>query len=155
MKTRELSWEDLEEKFRATQWPNVDRVIAIARGGLVPGAWISGFLKKPLSVLWIRMYADGFHPQKLYRAPRMLRPYVAQRRKERILLVDDLARTGETFRVALEQLKNATSVTTCVVVGEAAISFYPFEECLLFPWDRADEGKHFPESPTTSAKRAA
>jgi len=78
-------------------------IVAIGRGGYVPGRVLSDVLGlMDLTSFKIEHYQ---HAQKQH-AARVRYPLAADVAGRRVLLVDDVADSGETFAVALEHLKS-------------------------------------------------
>jgi len=128
-----ITWPNFAKRLSKAALPDVDLVVAIARGGLIPGAVLASKLEKPLLTVWLRMYEDGLAPVKKFSAPRLVAPFGASVAGKRILLVDDLARSGATLSRA-RQLLPETKITTFVVVGKADVSLFPQHACVIFPW---------------------
>ncbi len=78
-----------------------DSIVAIARGGLSLGLILSDFLRIPISTIAIQSYTDIQKQGKLFIAAKL---QVSIRDKS-ILLVDDIADSGKTFKRALSYLK--------------------------------------------------
>lgn len=87
------------EKFvrahRARLKNEIDFVVGVSRGGLIPAVLIAVRLNKPLVAVYIdkkdKVYLDR-------------KPWLSGKR---ILLVDDIVRTGKTFRKMLALLKKS------------------------------------------------
>jgi len=116
----ELNFSEIYEKLESEALAiDVDLVVGIAKGGLVPAAILAGLLKKDVKVLW---------PNK---------PFEDNLEGIRVLLVDDFSRTGSTIEKAKKTLKEkgASDIQTLVVAGKNAI--FPSEECVMLPWREA------------------
>jgi hypoxanthine phosphoribosyltransferase len=144
---------DLEEIFRLTAdlaerilkcRVGVDVVVGIARGGLLPARLFSDFL----GVEWIEIIRA-----ELYTAPatRKERPRIVRRappsiRDKRILLVDDVADSGDTIIEAVKHLKMLGASQVKVVVlyqkpwSRFKADFYAQETkaWIIFPWERVE-----------------
>lgn len=136
----ELSWEEVISRLKMLPLDSkeFDLVVGIERGGIVPASLLAYRLEKPLISLGIRLYEDGPRPPRRYSEPRLVREFKTDLRDKRILLVDDLSRSGETMLVARKILQSwgAVSVKTVVIVGKADYSCYPEFSCVVFPWDQ-------------------
>ena len=102
-----VSWQDLHNScFEAAKKIikkeiKFSRIIAISRGGLVVSRILSDFLELPISCFTIVAYA-GINNKKRARIVEDLKIGIAD---ETILLVDEVADSGETFILALNYLK--------------------------------------------------
>jgi hypoxanthine phosphoribosyltransferase len=138
---REVSWAEFGElcqklALAAHARQDFDAVVGIARGGSIVGATLSFMLSK--EYFPIRLQKQGG-------TTRVIVPPTRELANRRVLLVDDLSRTGETFKIAIHELKRvgASSVTTCALVRREP-GFRP-DLCALvataadkiaFPWGR-------------------
>jgi xanthine phosphoribosyltransferase len=159
-----VGWEDVEglvsrlsARFEATSF---DRVLAVARGGLIPA-----------TLLAVRLGVRCVESVRVrhYEAARRLaepcvdgaRPSVAGPSGDpsRTLVVDDVLETGGTFRRLAETLPHATFAAlvakrdgasppaegTCTVdvagcrVGAVVASVHGMERWVVFPWSGRDE----------------
>jgi xanthine phosphoribosyltransferase len=131
MNTKPL--EELLERFRTVPLPgDVELVVAIANGGVIPAAIINQRLGKELRLLHLNLRDEQQRPR--HDAPVLLYPLDFEVKGRRVLLVDDRARTGATLAAARELLRDAASVTTLVVNGRADRALYD-EPCFRFPWE--------------------
>lgn len=87
-----------------------DLIIAIARGGLSLGLILSDFLQTPISCITIQSYTDIGKQGELTITSKL----GTSIKGKRVLLVDDIADSGKTFKRSLSYLKRLkpTSVTT-------------------------------------------
>ena len=80
-----------------------DIIVAIGRGGWVPGRLLSDFLgQMDLTSFKIEHYQSARQPKRA----QVRYPLAADVRGRRVLLVDDIADSGETFAVALAHLNS-------------------------------------------------
>lgn len=115
---------------------DIDLVVGIARGGIVPGYLVANFLGKPFDVIQIS-YRDQKHKPK-YAEPKVLINPALDTRGKRIIIVDDRANTGKTLAAARDYFHEARQVFTLAVNGEAA-DFHLFNEpCFKMPWNIKD-----------------
>lgn len=106
-----------------------DTILCLARGGLRPGDVLSRIFDRPLAILSTSSYrAEG----GTIRGHLDLARYVTTPRGElagRVLVVDDLADTGHTLRVVVEQLARShpgiTELRSAVLWLKAASTFKP------------------------------
>lgn len=127
----EKSLKEILERIKEIPFDKFDIIVAIARGGIIPAGLVSQILDVPVEVLKIR-YRDDTH------APIFLEPHIIgdinfSFQGKRVLLIDDVSRSGKTFKVAKAALKEAGTIKTFAVNGEADYSCYN-GECFRFPW---------------------
>lgn len=111
---REVSWQEYGELCKrlaveiAGRGPH-DALVGIARGGSIVGATLSFMLN--LEYFPIRLGKRGG-------VTRVIVPPAPGLAGRRVVLVDDLSRTGDTFRIALHELKQVrvASVLTVALV---------------------------------------
>lgn len=107
-----------------------DIIVAIGRGGIVPAGMIASILDLPVSVLNLRRRDD--EQNVVFEIPKVIGE-VLKVDGLRVLLVDDVLKTGSTFKRAKELLSSAKLVDTFVVNGLADYSLYD-EDCFWLPW---------------------
>jgi hypoxanthine phosphoribosyltransferase len=110
-----------------------EAIVAIAQGGILPAAIIQQEWGVPMAVVHIN-YRDHENKPRFPDA-RLLDDGPPPFAGKKILLVDDVSRTGRTLARARAYLSNAT-VKTFLVNGEADFRLYHTEECLRMPWKR-------------------
>jgi uncharacterized protein len=112
----------------------VDAVVAVGRGGTVPGALVAFALDVPLRLVRLTFRDDDHAPMT---AGPALAGQVPDVEGLRVLLVDDVSVTGATLRRARELL-GAREVVTLVLKGrpEAAdvVVFPDVPQCVRWPW---------------------
>lgn len=140
-----IGWEDvaricrrLTEQTEADFHPEV--IVGIAKGGAIPGAIIASMLRRDFFPVRItRREADMVireHPALIARIP----AEVVKGR--RVLVVDDMAMTGDTLRVAVDECwaQGATAVKTATLFRHAD-SVRPdwcvleTDDLVIQPWD--------------------
>ncbi len=135
--TMAVGWETfyarLDAVLRKMAHESFEMIVAIAQGGIIPAAFIQQEWGIPLTVVRIN-YRDRDN-KPVSDDARLLEtidfPYTGRR----ILLVDDVSRTGKTLARASAYLKGNT-VKTFLVNGRADNSLFETDECLLMPWKR-------------------
>ncbi|MDR1739500.1 MAG: phosphoribosyltransferase [Bacteroidales bacterium] len=110
---------------------NFDMLVAIANGGIIPAAMINQRLMLPIHLLKIHLKDENQKP--LWDTPRLIEPINFDFKGKRILLVDDRIKSGKTIVFARELLREAASVHTFAVNGNADYALYN-EACFKFPW---------------------
>ncbi|MEW6294047.1 MAG: phosphoribosyltransferase [Pseudomonadota bacterium] len=138
---RKLAHQVIDSGFR----PEI--IVAIGRGGLVPGRILSDLLgQMDLTSFKIEHY---HHATKL-RAARVRYPLAADVAGRRVLLVDDVADSGETFAIALEHLAShgAPAAVKSAVLHYKTVSpyrpdFYARQvrnwRWIIYPWAVAED----------------
>jgi uncharacterized protein len=106
-----------------------DIIIAINRGGVIPAGIINQSLNLPLDVININYRDDNHKPR--YDNPEMICDFKVDVKNKRILLVDDVTRTGKTMALAKKTL--GKNVKTFVINGKADYNLYD-DECFIMPW---------------------
>jgi uncharacterized protein len=112
--------------------PPVDLVVGIATGGVVPAGLLAYELDKPLAVIHVNYRADDNSPQ--HPAPLLLSASVLPAEARHVLLVDDVAVSGQTIELARRSLADRI-VVTLVLKGDADFSLFPeLDGCVAWPW---------------------
>ena len=140
---RDIGWQEFGDLCRdlarqvAARGPH-DAVVGIARGGSIVGATLSFMLN--LEYYPIRLAKRGG-------VTRVIVPPPAELQGKRVVLVDDLSRTGDTFKIALHELKrvNAGPVLTVALVrrepgfrAEICALTATAADKVAFPWGREE-----------------
>lgn len=129
---KEKNWQQILNKIEKLHFQEkFDLVVAIARGGIVPGFLIAKKQRAGFEMLWLKFRDD--ENKVMYKQPRLLKKLDFNCRGKKILLVDDVCRTGATFGAAKKYLKGAKTIKTLAVNGRADYYLYD-EECFKFPW---------------------
>lgn len=140
---REITWQELGELCKRlavdveARGPH-DALVGIARGGSIVGATLSFILN--LEYYPIRLAKRGG-------VTRVIVPPSPELAGRRVVLVDDLSRTGDTFKIALHELRRVgvASVLTVALVRREP-GFTPDISALtasaadkvVFPWGREE-----------------
>lgn len=101
----------------------IDEIVAIARGGLSLGLILTDFLAKPISTITIQSYSDIKKQGVVQITSKLGKPI----RGKHILLVDDIADSGKTFKRAISYLGGfrPKSITTAALFYKPHSSFKP------------------------------
>lgn len=133
----DLTFLQIAERLAAADLPDpsdVDAVVGIARGGVVPAALVAYELKRPLRRMQLSFRDDLNRPQHDTPATVGDVPDVAG---QRVLLVDDVSVTGATLKQAAALL-NAQTVTTMAFKGKPGaadmVLFPDMPKCVRWPW---------------------
>ena len=128
----DISFADIREALNKFSLPDVDFVIGIAEGGLVPASLAAYKLGKELKTIKINLRDDKNNPR--YENPKILQSVTEEIKNKKILLVDDVSVTGKTLKVA-KSLFPGNTVTTFAMKGKADLVLFPeIKECVNWPW---------------------
>jgi hypoxanthine phosphoribosyltransferase len=129
----EVTLEEVEVRLRTIAMPPVDAVVAIERGGRVPGELIASILDRPLGFLRLA-YRDDSNAVQRPEPVVLHQTAVPCPAGGRVLLVDDVSASGATLRRSFLELAEF-SVTTLVLKGTADIVAFPeLDTCVTWPW---------------------
>lgn len=127
-----LPFTEITRRLRALPLPEVDCVVGIARGGIVPASLLAFHLQVPLAILQINYRADDNTPQR--DQPALLEARELPDQPSHVLLVDDVSVSGKTLDFAKTLLPQHT-LTTCVLKGSADFVAFPdVPECVDWVW---------------------
>lgn len=131
-----VSFEDITQRLKSMQLPDVDLVVGIATGGIVPASLAAYQLGKPLRILQINYRAPDNSPR--YDSPQLLQMPEIPIDCQHILLVDDVSVTGSTLQVAADLL-SGYELTTLVMKGRGDFVVLPeIAACVQWPWKLPD-----------------
>lgn len=120
-------------------FPEVDAVVGIREGGVVPAALIGYKLAKPVYFVGIN-YRD-INNVPCRQRPELLQSLVLPDGVNRILLVDDVSVSGQTLRSAAALLA-PRQVITFVLKGKAdLVLITDIQGCVDWPWKRLIRGE--------------
>ena len=128
------------QKIRSQNY-HPDIIVAIARGGTVPARILTDLLETPeLSFIQIEFYTDI---QKTQTEPTLKQTLTTQITGKKTLLVDDIADTGESLKLAKTHLQQqgAQEIKTATLYQKPQSTITPdfYEKqttrWVVFPWD--------------------
>ncbi|MBF0331842.1 MAG: phosphoribosyltransferase [Candidatus Omnitrophica bacterium] len=129
---KKIDFSTIMKMLNEFDFPDVDMVVGIGFGGLVPAALVAQRLGKDLSAISINYRDAANTPQ--HDQPRLLKPLKLPAGVKKILLVDDVAVTGQTLMTARAALEPC-EVVTFVLKGKADLVLLPLvKDCVLWPW---------------------
>lgn len=127
-----LSFREISERLKKTDLPEIDLVIGIGSGGIVPAGFVAFHLNAELQVITLNYRDEQNNPR--YDEPRILQKPEWQLEGKRILLIDDVSVSGKTINTALELLKGY-NVKTMAMKGKADYVLFPeIKDCVKWPW---------------------
>ncbi|MEZ4631761.1 MAG: phosphoribosyltransferase family protein [Deinococcales bacterium] len=129
-----LDFQDISRRLKSCPLPSqIDGVVGIATGGILPASLLAHQLDKPLELLYINYRHEDNRPR--YDAPKLLRESpLSQAQGLKLLLVDDVSVTGQSLKLAKTLLKGH-HVMTLVLKGRADYIIYPeVSSCVWWPW---------------------
>lgn len=141
----DLSWEMFGELCRALAMRvgreyRPDVVVGIARAGVIPGAVLASILRLDFHSMTITR-REG--EEVVRERPAILSAAPPQVRGKRVVLVDEIATSGDTFRMGLAALRDAgpaeiRTATVFVRPRGYVPDFFALETdaTIVFPWDR-------------------
>ena len=142
--TLELSWELFGElcrglALRVVQGYEPELVIGIATAGVLPAATVAAMLQVDFESMRITRREGG----RVHARPTVLSAAPARARGRRVLLVDEIATSGDTMRLALASVRDAgpaevRTATSFIRPGGYRPDFWALEtdQLIVFPWDR-------------------
>lgn len=122
-----ISWEKLYKDCvtlsKKVQEAKADEIIAISRGGVVMGRLLSDFLSLPMSNISMQSYIGTMQTKE----PEIVAGLTKDIRGKTILLVDDVADTGKTFKKAVPYLEGlgAKKVYAVAPYSKPQAIFFP------------------------------
>lgn len=145
----------LAEQILKSKKP-IDEIVAIARGGLSLGLILTDFLQKPISTITIQSYTDIKKQGLVQITSKLGKPI----RDKNILLVDDIADSGKTFKRAISYLQEShpTSITTASLFYKPHSTFKPdffakeTDRWILLPHEVTEWVKTFTEKMMSEGK---
>jgi xanthine phosphoribosyltransferase len=128
------SFEEIHRRLREIDIPeSFDLLVAIASGGIIPGALLNERLRLPFDLLHINFRDADNAPRGPQ--PVLLRPPGFDCAGKRILLADARIKTGATPRLARHLLLDAGAdrVKLFAINGSADYALFD-EDCFRMPW---------------------
>jgi uncharacterized protein len=124
--------------LKAFPFPEVDHVVGIATGGIVPASLIAHQINRPMSLIEINYRARDNSPR--YPGPVLLSWQPLPVGGQRVLLVDEVSVTGKTMGFAKTFLTEH-EVITFALKGKADYVLFPeIASCVNWPWKLEGQG---------------
>ena len=128
---RKLSFGEIAVRLNNLHLPQVDLVVGIAEGGVVPASMAAFKLGTDLHTVKINYRDEGNTPR--YDQPKVFSNGNSLKNKK-ILIVDDVSVTGKTLEKAKE-LFEGNEILTLTFKGKADYVLFPeISECVHWPW---------------------
>ncbi|MCK5138559.1 MAG: phosphoribosyltransferase [Nanoarchaeota archaeon] len=137
MKT--IEWNDfferLDEELKKSEFHDFNIIVAIGNAGIIPAAFIQQRLKIPMKIIWIQ-YRDKENTP-MYEDAKLIEAEFSLS-SNKILLVDDVSRSGKTIATAKRYLRG-NNISTFVVNGNGDYSLFKEKGCIVLPWKKSEK----------------
>lgn len=129
-----LAFEYIVGRLAAWKFPpNIDGVIGISSGGIVPAALVAQRLGVGLKLIALNYRDEANEPR--HATPQLLSPVPALGDWRRVLLVDDVYVSGQSWRAARAVLPPDLEVFPFVLKGKVDFALIrDLEGCVQWPW---------------------
>lgn len=124
----------VEDKF------SPDCIVGISKGGCIIGGTIAAILRKDFYPIRISRRVKD---EVIFKKPKAIIPPLDNISNKKVLLVDDIAVSGETLKIAKDLLKKKKpKEIKTLTLARHKKSFSPdfcgltSDDCIVFPWDR-------------------
>jgi len=111
----------------------VEFIIGVSRGGLIPATLVATKLNRPLVVAYINKQDEIFFDRKEWV------------KDKTVLIIDDIVRSGRTMDLLVKHLKTSTEIKKILVYTvfsvsnlrkyDITVSSEEIKEDISFPWD--------------------
>jgi uncharacterized protein len=129
----EKSFLEIIDKIKNIKYnDSFNLIVGIRNGGIIPAGIIANYLKLPLEFIHLNLRDQN--NLEIREKPILIGNINFEFKDKKILLVDDVSRTGKTFVKAKELLKDSKSIKTMVVNGTSDYSLFN-EDCFKMPWN--------------------
>ena len=136
---RDIAFKDVVELLRNWTFPaDLDGVVGIGRGGIVPAALTAQRLGLELKIIQVQFREEGTHDLK-FAEPRLVGSVPDLGNWRRILLVDDVYVSGRSWRTARSLLPRRMDVRPFVIKGQVDFALIQdIDGCVHWPWMPAE-----------------
>lgn len=122
----------IAKRLKALALPEVDAVVGIASGGVVPASLVAYQLERPLRLVTVAYRGPDHRPR--YSEPQLTQLPQLDAGWRRLLVVDDVSVSGKTLAVVTAALAGKELITL-VLRGQADIVTFPeIVQCVAWPW---------------------
>lgn len=130
---KSLSFENICERLRSVELPEVDIVIGIGTGGVVPASLVAYQLGCDAEFIKINYRDENNTPS--YDEPKLLSEISTAYQDKKILIVDDVSVSGKTLEYAKTFFNKSNDIKTLVLKGKADYVLFPeINTCVNWPW---------------------
>jgi uncharacterized protein len=131
---RALGFQEIADQLKHWSFPdNIDGVVGIASGGIVPAALVAYRLGVDMKVISMNYRDDSNTPR--HDEPVLLAPVPDLGDWKRVLLVDDVFVSGKSWHAARSLLPAEVEVLPFVMKGKVDFAlFRNIEGCVQWPW---------------------
>ncbi|NQU86390.1 MAG: phosphoribosyltransferase [Mariniphaga sp.] len=128
-----LSFKNISERLKNMELPEIDIVIGIGTGGVVPASIVAFQLGCELQVITLNFRDIKNNPQ--HESPIIVsKPEGLDLSGKKVLLVDDVSVSGKTLNEAKKHLKGG-EIKTLTMKGKADYVLFPeIKDCVIWPW---------------------
>lgn len=129
-----LAFEEIARRLAAWRFPEqIDGVVGIATGGVVPAALVAQRLGAGLKLIALNYRDEANEPR--HPAPRLLSAVPDLGSWRRVLLVDDVYVSGQSWRAARALLPPDVEVLPFVLKGKVDFALIrAIDGCVQWPW---------------------
>ena len=129
-----LSFREIIERLARWKFPSgIDGVVGIAQGGVVPAALVAQRLGLELKLIALNYRDDAHEPR--FAAPKLLSAVPDLGIWKRVLLVDDVYVSGESWHAARALLPPEVEVLPFVLKGRVEFALIrDLDGCVHWPW---------------------
>ena len=129
-----LAFEDIARRLAAWRFPErIDGVVGIARGGTVPAALVAQRLGVGLKLIALNYRDEANEPR--HPSPQLLSAVPDLGAWRRVLLVDDVYVSGQSWRAARALLPADVEVLPFVLKGKVDFALIrDIDDCVQWPW---------------------
>lgn len=132
---RKLSFQAINRAIKKLKLMPFDLVIGIGKGGIGPACLIAHKIGCDLKIIQIN-YRDQDNIPK-YRHPKIINKFSIPQRVKRILIVDDVAVSGKTLKLAKKVLGDCRSKTLTLIGNADYVVFPKIKSCVKWPWQNS------------------
>ncbi len=140
-----VSWDELHRDTRALAWRlagmQFEKIVGIARGGLVPAAIVA----RELNIRNVDNVSIASYEGKVQGQPRVIKGPEGD--GTGVLVVDDLTDTGVTARLVRQLLPKAHIATVYAKPAgrddvDTFVTMVSQDTWIVFPWDQGEPVRH-------------
>lgn len=131
----DISYLEIAESISKFPFPEIDLVVGIAEGGLVPAALAAYRTGVELKVIKINYRDENNSPR--YEEPQLFSQAPSDLNGKTILLVDDVSVTGKTLDRAKSLLPGCNIITFALKGKADLVLFNGIKDCVNWPWKPA------------------